>query len=189
MTKLVTTKLLFYLFFSSSLLVLKGQAQITRPVREPSTTRNLKDTYLYVKEKVRRNQFYMNEFIVNTHSLTWRDKLLIHSTYIFYYSFLGDDTPLLRFAVLIKKEGEIKTHTEFMYDQDGHLGYCIENQNDTARAYKELHVFYEKERCINVIANKEVIHVKDTTPYQTHIARLQAVGKEVYKKFFADQAY
>lgn len=165
-----------------------GYAQETkRPVREPSTTRYLKDLYQYVKDKARRNQYYMNEFSVNTHSLAWKDNKVKHKAYIFYYSFSGDNKPLLRLAVLVQKQDKTETRYEFMYDNEGNVAFCFEKQNDDAFPYRECQVFYEKGLCINLILDKEVIDQKATEPYQDKINHFKTIGKEVYNKFFQDQ--
>jgi hypothetical protein len=165
-----------------------GYAQKTqRPVREPSTTRYLKDLYQYVKDKARRNQYYMNEFSVNTHSLAWKDNKVKHKAYIFYYSFSGDNKPLLRLAVFIHKQDKIDTRYEFMYDNDGNVAFCLEKQNNETFPYRECQVFYEKGLCINLILDKEVIDQKATEPYQEKIDRFKSIGNSVYAQFFQDQ--
>ncbi len=166
------------------------QAQTPKPKipREPSTTRYLKDMYLYVKDKARKNQYYINEFSVNTHALLWKDNSTSQKSYIFYYSFLGDDTPLLRLAVLTEKQGDTEIRTEFLYDQDGNMGLCFEKQNLEKLAYREMTVFYEKDLCINLILDKEVIDPRNSKPHQAKVEKFKKLAKEVYQKFTQDQA-
>jgi hypothetical protein len=158
-----------------------------RPTREPSTTRYLKDLYQYVKDKVRRNQYYMNEYVINAQSLPWKDKTMKHQSFLFYYSYSGDKKPILRLAVCVQKQDKIEKRTEFMFDQDGNVSYCYEKQNDTNLAYRELQIFYEKGLCINLMVDKEILDIKDSAPYQTQIDNYKEVGKTTYSKFFQDQ--
>lgn len=177
---------IFWLFFlCHTCLPYLSEAQ--KIPREPSTTRHLKDSYLYIKDKAKKNQYYLNEFMVNSNALFWNDNVIRQKSYLYYYTFLGDNTPFLRLAVVIEKTNDTEIRTEFMYDQDGNLGYCIEKQNDKNLAYREFHVFYEKELCINLMLDKDIIDPKDTPPHQSKIDNLKKVGKVVFKKFSQDQ--
>ncbi len=162
-------------------------AQVAKPIREPSTTRYLKDMYQYIKDKARRNQYYMNEFIINTNSFSAKKNALNHKAYFFYYGLAGDGSPLLRLITLVQKTEKTESRIDFMYDQDGNLGYSFEKLTGSSLSYKEIQVFYEKELCINLIVDQEVVHRRDTAPYQNKIDEFKKVGKEVYKKFFEDQ--
>jgi hypothetical protein len=156
-------------------------------VREPSTTRYIKDIYQYVQEKINRNQYYINEFKVNTNNLPWLELSKYQSTQQYYYSFVGDDTPVLRLVTLVSRVNDKNYYTEYLYDNDGRLIFCYEKQNDQATfPYREFRAYFENGLCINLILDKEIIEAKNTSPYKTRLDSFQLSGKYFAQKFFAD---
>ena len=158
-------------------------AQIPRPPREPSTTRHLKDMYAYINGKITANQYYLNEIRINPNKLVGKDEIPQSQSYFFYYNYDGENKPVLRLIASIYTKGKVETRTDLMYDQDGNLSYCIETQNDSTQKHREFHVFFEKELCINLIIDKEIIDQKDTKPYKTKIEEIQRLGKALRTKF------
>jgi hypothetical protein len=182
-------KIVFIKLLIISLLGLAPQllAQERGFVREPSTTRYIKDIYQYVQEKINRNQYYINEFKVNTHNLPWLELNKFQSTQQYYYSFVGDDTPVLRLVTLISKVNDKNYYTEYLYDNDGKLIFCYEKQNDHAAfPYREFRAYFENGLCINLLLDKEIIEAKNTSPYKTRLDSFQSRGRYFAQKFFVD---
>jgi hypothetical protein len=179
MKKLAVGLLLFFTLLNTA-------AQETF-VREPSATRYIKDLYQYVREKINRNQYYVNEFKINSSNLKWADEQHFQTFTRHFYSFVGDDSPVLRLVMLTTKVGDKHYYSEFAYDNDGSLVYAYEKQNDTLTyAYREIHVYLDRDLCLNLILDQEVIDVKNTAPYTDKIKILTNSGKYHAQRFAKD---
>ncbi|MCU0447194.1 MAG: hypothetical protein MUE85_20045 [Microscillaceae bacterium] len=176
---------IFILIFSLFPFVLL--AQDSGFVREPSTTRYIKDIYQYVQDKINRNQYYINESRVNTTNLPWLELSKFQSTQQYFYSFVGDDTPVLRLVTIVAKVNDKNYYAEYLFDNDGKLIFCYEKQNDSATyPYREFRAYFENGLCINLLLDKEIIEAKNTSPYRTRLEVFQSTGKFYAQKFFAD---
>lgn len=128
-----------------------------------SETRNIRDLYDYVKYKIERNQYYLNEFKINSDDLLWSDGKPYQYLLQFFYSFAGDNSPLLRLATVVKKDGPINYYYEFLYDNKGELAYVFEKQNQAdSFPYRELRAYYANAICINLYQGEEIIDLEST---------------------------
>lgn len=94
--------------------------------------RYISDLYDYVKYKIEDNA-YQTLVMENTESTNGGRE-------VFYYSFAGDDTPILR--LIITKSTDGKLYKEYLYDNDGNMIFYIEKGGSTA--YQQLKVYFEK---------------------------------------------
>ena len=152
-------------------------------VREPSSTRYIKDFYEYVSGNIKRNQYYVNEIRLNSNRLLWSDNKIFHIIEKFHYSYGGDHVPSLRMITLSETDNKINYYYEFLYDTDGKLIYCFEKQNDTNTfTYREFKVYYEKSLCINLVLDKEIIDSNDIS-HNDKINRIYEEGTIMSIKF------
>lgn len=165
------------------------------PKRFPSVTRNIEDFYRYVSEKIKHNQYYINEWTYNQFKQTWWDKTANYGSESYYYSFLGENEPVIRLASMqILKDTFANTkennknekqpyYYEFLYNQEGHLSLVVERQKDEKNLpYREMKVFFDKRKCINIFLDKDIIP-HNNTGYNEKIGVLQKLGEEYYQKF------
>lgn len=164
------------IFMVGSFLLLSITSKIT--AQESSlegSTRNIKDIYEYVLEQIRQNRYYLNEFKINSGNRTWANQKRFYINQQYYYSFIGDDTPVLRMVRVDRKNGEDNYYQEYLYDNLGKLIFCYERQNDRGQYnYRELAAYYEQDLCINLYLDQELIEASQTehAPKTTLIAEL-----------------
>jgi hypothetical protein len=154
-----------------------------RPKRFPSATRNIEDLYRYVHEKIKHNQYYVNEWNYNHFKQDWWDKTQNYGTEAYHYSFLGENEPVLRMATLHILKEKMLYQYEFLFNQEGHLCLVIEKQKDTAKfPYREMRIFFDKRKCVNLFLDKDIIP-HNNTGYNEKIGILQELGEDYYQKF------
>jgi hypothetical protein len=167
-----------------ALFVHSGQAQDV--AQESSSTRSTKDIYRYVKGKVYKQQYYLNEFKINSGNLLWANNQVFNSTHQYYYSFLGEATPILRMVTVISKVADKNYYAEFLYGNQGDLIYCYEKQNDRdSFDFEELHAYFEAGLCVNLLIDQAIIDVKNTS-YNEKLKTLQSVGSFYSERFQED---
>jgi hypothetical protein len=172
---------IFFIFHCESLWAQKEY------VREPSTTRYIKDIYQYVQEKIARNQYYINELKLNPSNLPWLASQNYQSTQQYFYSFVGDDSPSLRLVTIVSKINQINYYYEYLYDNDGKMVFCYEKQSDTkALPYRELKAYFHNNLCINLLLDQEIIEANKTAPYKARLDAILNEGKLYFQKFLAD---
>jgi hypothetical protein len=155
------------------------------PKREPSITRYIQDLYQYVKDKIRKNQYYENTLFLNRDNVEWSDKTQKKYIQSSHYSLI-DDKPILRMSRCFIYQNEIEYEYHFLYDNDEKIILIYERQNDTNKLnYRELKVFFEKEKCINIIVDKQVIPTEDKE-YNQKITKLQIEGQKL-KQYFLQE--
>lgn len=175
-----TTLIIITVFLPLSIF---GQ-KITPP--EGSSTRNIKDIYKYVQSKINRNQYYLNEYKTNSKSLPWVKGAKYQSTQQYYYSFVGDNTPVLRLVVVMSKVDDKNYYTEFLFDLDGNVSFCHEKQNDEGRyKYRNFEAYYENNLCINLFLDDEIINPEDTS-HTTKLNLLMAQANFYARRFKED---
>ena len=74
------------------------------------------DLYQYMRNKIERSEYYLNEYKVNSGSLEWSDLGNFIRTEKYYYSYTGDSKPALRLIKIITKVDDKRYYTEYMYD-------------------------------------------------------------------------
>ncbi len=154
-------KLLFTLIFLLGLIPISSKAQDSSLAH--SETRNIRDLYDYVKYKIERNQYYLNEFKINSDDLLWSDGKPYQYILQYFYSFAGDNTPLLRLATVVKKDGPLNYYFEFLYNNKGELAYVFEKQNQAESfPYRELRAYFTDDLCINLYQGDELIDLEKT---------------------------
>lgn len=179
-------RIFLFLFVLCLYFVANLQAQELELARENSATRSIKDIYRYVKGKVFKQQYYLNEFKINSGNLLWANQQVFNSTHQYYYSFLGEATPILRMVTTVSKVADKHYYAEFLYGNQGELIYCYEKQNDREQnAFEELHAYFENGLCINLMIDKTIVDYKDTG-YNAKIEALQAAGKFYAQRFLED---
>ncbi|NJL13178.1 MAG: hypothetical protein HC913_09385, partial [Microscillaceae bacterium] len=147
---------LFFLFFG---LAFSSQGQTL--AQGPSSTRYIRDIYEYVQEKIHKQQYYINEFKVNANNLPWANQETFHRSQQYHYSFVGDDTPILRMVTVITKMAEKNYYTEYLFDNDGQLIFCFDKQNDVGQYnFRELHAYFEQGLCVNLMIDRNIIDAK-----------------------------
>lgn len=182
-------KKIFKIFISLFILSIQINELLAQDfVREPSTTRYIKDIYQYVQEKISRNQYYLNEFKMNTANLPWVNNKPFQSTQQYHYSFVGDNSAVLRLVIVITKVAEKNYYTEYLYENSGKLVFCFEKQNDTeTHSYRELSAYFENNLCINLLIDKEIIDAKKGLGnHATKIKKLFESGKFYAERFQTD---
>ena len=157
-------------------------------VREPSKTRYIKDIYQYVQEKISRNQYYVNEFRMNVGNLLWSNSKAFQSTQQYHYSFVGDDSPVLRLVIVVSKVAGKNYYSEYLYDNNTKLVYAFEKQNDSETySYREIHAYFEEDLCINLLVDKEIIDAKKGLGQHTlKVNSFQEIGKFYSERFKED---
>ncbi|NJO01167.1 MAG: hypothetical protein HC880_05220 [Bacteroidia bacterium] len=151
-----------------------------------STTKSIKDIYEYVKYKINRNSYYLNEFKINVGGLLWTNEKLYQNSQQYYYSFVGDDTPVLRMVIVNTKIAQVNYYEEYLYHNDGSLIFCYKKQKDSeTENARELKAYYEDNLCINLILNDEIIDAKDAT-YNDELDEIKDFGVFFAQRFIKD---
>lgn len=167
------------IFFSLHISVLAQE----RPKRFPSITRNIEDMYRYVSEKVKQNQYYVNEWSYNHFRQPNSDKTIKYGTECYYYSFLGENEPILRLITVQILREQVLYYYEFLFTQEGHLCLVLERQKDEKNiSYRNMKIFFDKRKCINLFLDKDIIP-HTNTGYNEKVGILQKLGEEYYQKF------
>ncbi|TAE75679.1 MAG: hypothetical protein EAZ85_01865 [Bacteroidetes bacterium] len=175
----------FLLFFIYLFLIFSATAQETRPKRQPSATRNIQDLYHYIKEKVKKNQYYENSIVLNQNKFEWNDAQKKQIKQSSHYSYMGD-TPTLRMCKVVEIKNKISYETEYLYDNDGKIILIFETQNDyEAVNYRELKFFFEKEKCINIMVNKEILPA-DNQEYSSKMKKMQEEATRLKQYFLTE---
>ncbi len=168
------------------LFVCPSTAQAQDTAQENSSTRSIKDIYRYVKGKVHKQQYYLNEFKINSGKLLWANEQVFNSTHQYYYSFLGEATPILRMVNVISKVADKNYYVEFLYDNRGELIYCYEKQNDAENvSFGELHAYFEAGLCVNLLIDQVIIDAQDTR-YNQKLTELLRAGSFYAERFQED---
>lgn len=160
-------------------------AQINRPKRQPSATRHIQDLYNYIKEKVKKNQYYENSVILNQNKFDWHDASKKQFKQSSFYSYVGE-LPVLRMYRTIETKNKISYEYQYIYDNDGKLIMLLEMQNDyEMQNYRELKAFFDKEKCINIIIDKEVLSAQNQE-YASKIKKIETEGIRL-KEYFLEE--
>jgi hypothetical protein len=123
---------------------------------------------------------------VNSAQIPWADAKPYHNVYRYYYSFVGDNSPSLRLITRLTKTAEINYYVEFLYDTDGKMIYFYEKQNDQSKfTYREFKAFFEKDLCVNIMVDKEVIDIKDQQ-YNPKVNGIKILGGQLVQRFMND---
>ncbi len=177
--------ILFSFIFMAFSVIFSITAQNTRPKRQPSSTRNIQDLYNYIKEKTKKNQYYENSIVFNHHKFAWHDAKKKQYKQSSYYSYTSDE-PTLRMYKIIEMIDKIIYETEYLYDNDGKLILIFESQNDyETLKYREIKFFFEKEKCINIIVDKEVLS-SENQEYSSKMNKLEEEAKRL-KEYFINE--
>lgn len=174
------------LILSLGLFVCSENLRAQDTAQESSSTRSIKDIYRYVKGKVHKQQYYLNEFKINSGKLLWANDQAFNSTHQYYYSFLGEATPILRMVNVISKVADKNYYAEFLYGNKGELIYCYEKQNDSDNlSYGELHAYFEGGLCVNLLIDQSIIDAEDTR-YNQKLKDLLNAGAFYAERFKED---
>lgn len=183
--------IIFFLFFSESLVFAqndttsKDTSSVVLPVGR-SITRSIRDIYEYVSIKIQRNSYYLNEFIINSGTLSWINENNYKNVQRFYYSYIGDNTPVLRLVTVDLSQKEKKYYLEFLYNNRGELIFCREIQNDSQQySYRQLEAFFDKGLCINLFLDKKLIDAEDAQ-YNTKLGLINEQGVFYANRFNED---
>lgn len=154
-----------------------------KSINESNSTRSIRDLYEYVQDKISRNQYYVNEYKINSSNLKWVDTEDFQLTQSYYYSYSGDDQAALRYIVVESRKKKVSYLREFLYDMEGKLVLALEKQNDNGQLpYREITSFYEKGLCINLIVDKNLIDSKEKG-YDNKLKELLELGTYYAEKF------
>ena len=146
-----------------------------------------RSVYRYVSEKVKRNQYFINELINNNNQFKWHDGSEKFSVATLFYNFAGDETPLLRLCIMKKQEGKAIIEREYLYDNDNQLIYAQEKQiNSEKYAYKNIQIYFDKSICINIITDLEIVDINNTNPYREHFNTLKTEGDGIANSFLIE---
>lgn len=164
-----------------------ASGQTAKFLWESSSTRYIKDIYEYVHDKIESNQYYLNEFKINSNNLPWINSRSYQNTQQYYYSFVGDATPVLRFVSCLTKIAEKNYYTEFLYDIDGNLVFYYEKQNDRQKySYEEFRAFFENKKCINIVLNSTLIDETEISKHNTKLETILQAGMLYSARFLKD---
>lgn len=149
-------------------------------------TRSIKDTYAYVQLKINRNQYYLNEYKVNSQNIRWKNDEIYQVTQQYYYSFKGKNIASLRLVKVLSRIGDKHYQQEYLYDLDGKLAFCYEKQNDENRyPYREFYAYFDQGKCINIKVDDEIIGVEGTPPYEAKMSEIRA-NADIYGQRFKE---
>lgn len=175
----------FLILFSETLLCAQDTTVVEPPVGR-SITRSIRDIHEYVSTKIQRNSYYLNEFIINSGTLTWVNDKNYKNIQRFYYSYVANNDPVLRLVTVDLSQKEIKYYVEFLYNNRGDLIFCREFQNDRAKyPYRKLEAFFDKQICINLFLDEKLIDAEQVE-YASKIKLIYKQGVFYGKRFLED---
>ena len=162
-------------------------AQKAEFIWESSATRSTKDLYEYVQQKIKSNQYYLNEFKINPSNIPWMNTKSYQNTQQYYYSFVGDATPILRFVSSYTKIAGKNYYSEYLYDIDGNLAFYFEKQNDRQKyPYEEFGAFFDNNKCVNIIINQELIDETQIPNYTNKLENILGTASIHSSRFIKD---
>lgn len=181
----MSKKNIFLFLILHSILYFNIFAQPIRPKRQPSSTRHIQDLCNYIKEKVKKNQYYENSIVLNQGKFQWSDASKKQFKQSSFYSYVGNE-PILRMFRTVETKERLIYEYEYVYDNDGKLIFILESQNDYENLkYRELKAFFEKEKCINVIVDKEILS-SDNQEYAPKITKIAEEGMRLKEYFLSE---
>ncbi len=131
-----------------------GLCHITPGMAQNKRVRYIQDLYYYVQNKISKEQYYLNEYRLNSTGKKLPQKGEYKKLERYFYSFSGKSQPTIRTINIKSEDGTQTQYQEFLYDLDGQLIFYYENQNDPQKKYRDLSVYFHKGEVIHIIQDK-----------------------------------
>ncbi|OJJ23681.1 hypothetical protein BKI52_04830 [marine bacterium AO1-C] len=160
-----------------------GLFNLTPGLAQNKRVRYIQDLYFYVKNKIAKEQYYLNEYQLNSTGKKLPQKGEYKRLERFFYSFSGKSQPTIRTITIKTEEGSKKQYEEFLYDLDGQLIFYYESQNNPEKKYRELSIYFHKGEVIHIIQNKTPVKPEEASVSETVLKAAWKKGERYHKKF------
>ena len=152
-------------------------------IAQNKRVRYIQDLYYYIQNKISKEEYYLNEYQLNSTGKTLPQKGNYKRLERYFYSFSGKSQPTIR-TITIKTEEKGRTrYEEFLYDLDGQLIFYYENQNNPKKKYRDLSIYYQKGQVIHLIKDKKPVAGEEIVQSEPMLKNPWKKGENYHKKF------
>jgi len=156
---------------------------LTSVLAQNKRVRYIQDLYYYVQNKISKEQYYLNEYQLNSTGKKLPTKGDYKRLERYFYSFSGKSQPTIRTITIKTEDGTQTQYEEFLYDLDGQLIFYYENQNDPKKKYRKLSVYFQKGEVIHIIQNKTPVKLSEASVSEVLLKDAWKKGERYHKKF------
>ncbi len=128
------------------------------------------DRYVRVQEQILRNDLYSNTFQLNGNELDWNNALFYKQVEEFFFQRNVQGEARLQLVKVTIDSARARYQIEYLYNPEGKLIHCIEQQDDPQFTYRKLRVYFQDEELLqlsedNVIINSSTIFHSEKVQY------------------------
>lgn len=145
--------------------------------------RYVQDLYFYVKNKIAKEQYYINEYELNSTGKKLPQKGEYKRLERYFYSFSGKSQPKIRMITIRSQKGETLDYEEFLYDLDGQLIFYYEKRNDKKNIYQDISIYFNKGIAVHIIKDKKVLKAEVIDQHEAYLKTAWERGESFHKKF------
>ncbi|NJO02864.1 MAG: hypothetical protein HC880_15335 [Bacteroidia bacterium] len=137
---------------------------------------NILEQYIKTKERIQNKELHSNVFRLNLGNLAWNNSLVYGRQEQYYYGLSDKRQVFLQLLVVTIDSSNNQYQIEYLFDNNGKLIYCLEQQANPRYHYRELRTFYREEKLIqlsedNVVVNSSTIFHSQKVKYFLESAR------------------
>lgn len=147
--------------------------------------RYIQDFYYYVKDKISKEHYYINEYQFNSTGKKLPKKGEHKRMERYFYSFSGKSQPKIRTITIKTTVGRAIDYEEFLYDLDGQLILYYEKRNDKAKLYGEISIYFNKGVAIHIIKDRKVFEEASIDQSENFVKNAWTKGTGYHKRFDA----
>lgn len=154
-------------------------------VKAQRTNSEVKNTWLFyneVQDKIKKGEYFVDKFSMNTLKSNWNKDFLIRKKETYFYDVNQGDSISLNYLTLAIDSISTHYQIEFLFNAKGELIYCVERQDNPKYHYRHLSIFLQNDK-VSQLREGNVIIKSSLMLYQQRIAFLKASGKYYYQKF------
>ena len=145
--------------------------------------RYIQDFYYYVKDKISKEHYYINEYQFNSTGKKLPKKGEHKRMERYFYSFSGKSEPTIRTITTKTTVGNTLGYEEFLYDLDGKLILYYEKRNDKAKLYGEISIYFNKGVAIHIIKDRKVFEEEAIDQGEDFLKVAWKKGVNYHKRF------
>ncbi len=138
--------------------------------------------YLSVKEAQAQEKLFICDFRYQPGVLKFPNVVEYKRQEKFYYTFDDNSQPLLAMVVLQIDSGKIHYDIELVFNSEGSLVFCRENQNNPVFQYNQISIYFKEEELLRFMEGNAIV-TSSLVFHKEKIEFIQKKAKILYKKF------
>lgn len=145
------------------------------------------EKYLEVKDKIGQNEIYKSTYQINAGNLSWNTTLQYRKNENYFFSVAQDTHTFLHLITIEVDSAQNHYDIEYLYNREGQLLYCLEQQKESSISYQDFKAYFEKGELIQIwegnigIQSSTIFH-SQKVKYIQESARLYWNKFQVYMK-------